>query len=84
MTDEEFKAQMALSDARLDIANGKQISPERYRQVIAGLIAGRESKARALAEAATAKTKARKSLVSPRAVPLDPSLFFEPSKEAEE
>lgn len=83
MTDDEFRAQMALSDARLDIANGKQISPERYREVLAGLIAGRESKARALAEAASAKGRAKTAL-RPKAIPLDPALFFGTESEKEE
>jgi hypothetical protein len=82
MTDEEFQAQMALSDARLDIANGKQITPERYRAVIEGLIAGRESKARALADAATLKSKAKRA-VAPKPQPLDPALFFDqPAEQA--
>ena len=75
MTDEEFSAQLALSDARLDIANGKQITPERYREIIQALIAGRESKARSIAEAGKTKAKAR-AAGKAKPVALDPSMFF--------
>lgn len=65
MTDEEFQAQLDLNDARLDIANGKVIDADRYHAIIASLIAGRESRARALVEAGKQRLKARKPAPTP-------------------
>lgn len=78
MTDEEFQAQLDLADARLDIANGKQITPERYREVIQSLIAGRESRARAIVEAGKTRSRARRE-AKPKPQPLDPAFFFGPA-----
>lgn len=83
MTEEEFKAQLTLSDARLDIANGVKITPERYRAILADIMSGRESRARALAEAAGERARAKRT-PKPKAQPLDPSLFFTQELEAQQ
>lgn len=64
--DRELQAQLALVDARLDIANGKMVTKEQYRKLIESLTAGRESRAKAIAGA----SKARKPSAQASKVPL--------------
>jgi len=72
MTDEEMQAQLDLADARLDVANGKVITRERYRDIIESLRAGRASRAAALAENAKERSKAKRR----NSPALDPADFF--------
>jgi len=61
MTEEELKAQLDLADARLDVIQGRSITPERYRALIASLQAGREAKASAMADASKERAKAKRA-----------------------
>jgi len=61
MTEEELRAQLDLADARLDVANGRSITPERYRDLIASLQRGREAKAAQMAADTKDRAKARRA-----------------------
>jgi len=51
LTQEEVDAQIALSDARMDVAQGNPITPERYALLINRLYRNREQRAKQMASA---------------------------------
>ena len=59
--EDETEAQIALADARLDVANGKPVTPDRYRALILSIQRGRESRAKHLSTVTKAKAKATKA-----------------------